>query len=551
MVGLYLKSWVWIASLAFTLLYGAMFAKSWRLNRIFRESSVKRVVIRDQTLIAVVASLLVVDITLLGVWQAVDPLTGTFLHIKNQMKGQSSLLGKTAEDPPVIHAARVCSCRYFPAWATVMLIYKTAMLVYGAYLSWSIRHVTLPSMNDSPCIVLSCHVTMITACLGIAMATLFRETPDLLYASIASAVWIWTTVTLMLIFIPKVNLWRKKSDEESLKFAIASQVYNSSEQTYEKIEEEMYHLVAENRALKKSLSTKDMTIQSLQLHVVTAQDKLLKLVELDERETNEKRDSGFEVDTSGSSTHENDSGHAGSLTVTSFDVTKINGTLAELNDSFISEVDTDIAEPFRARIMTRQMSRNSVYSCGSERYSEIARELETVGSITHKLRTTIHSELSCCQQRKSHIYDMISSRQDIVGSIADNFQLGDDYDTHSFISSYLRRAATLSLFSYSTQGRSDDNVSQYSTAHSSISRISRHSGYCTSCDSLNAIGNDKFYPSSPKFKRHRRRHGRRRSRRSRWKQEPRDKVYTIQEPREPMKNVTNLAVRREIISTFV
>lgn len=58
----------------------------------------------------------------------------------------------------------------------------------------------------------------------------------------------------LLFLCCQIRLWKKKNaEEDSLKVSISSQVYSSPGQTFEQLEEEMYHLVAENRALKKSL----------------------------------------------------------------------------------------------------------------------------------------------------------------------------------------------------------------------------------------------------------------------------------------------------------
>ena len=48
-------------------------------------------------------------------------------------------------------------------------------------------------------------------------------------------------------------LWRN-SEEEIMKISLASQIIYSPNQSIDQVEEEMYHLVGENRSLKKSLA---------------------------------------------------------------------------------------------------------------------------------------------------------------------------------------------------------------------------------------------------------------------------------------------------------
>ncbi len=49
-------------------------------------------------------------------------------------------------------------------------------------------------------------------------------------------------------------MWWKKSDDEMAKIKVASQVISSHNQSVDQVEDEIFHLLAENRTLKKSLS---------------------------------------------------------------------------------------------------------------------------------------------------------------------------------------------------------------------------------------------------------------------------------------------------------
>lgn len=100
-----------------------------------------------------------------------------------------------------------CTSQYLPIWFFVLLVYKGVLLFYGTYLSWVIRHVTLPSMNDSTCIIISCHVTTIVSAAAVSLAVIFKEWPDVVYTSFSAAVWLSTTVTLSVEFLPKVSYY--------------------------------------------------------------------------------------------------------------------------------------------------------------------------------------------------------------------------------------------------------------------------------------------------------------------------------------------------------
>ncbi|XP_070183606.1 gamma-aminobutyric acid type B receptor subunit 2-like, partial [Littorina saxatilis] len=65
----------WVLALGFTLAFGAMFSKTWRVHAIFTNLKLNRKVIKDYKLILVVMILVMLDVALLVAWQVVDPFT--------------------------------------------------------------------------------------------------------------------------------------------------------------------------------------------------------------------------------------------------------------------------------------------------------------------------------------------------------------------------------------------------------------------------------------------------------------------------------------------
>ena len=60
-------------------------------------------------------------------------------------------------------------------------------------------------------------------------------------------------------------MWWKKSDDEMAKIKVASQVISSPNQSVDQVEDEIFHLLAENRTLKKSLS--EVSVKKVQLNI--------------------------------------------------------------------------------------------------------------------------------------------------------------------------------------------------------------------------------------------------------------------------------------------
>ena len=100
---------------------------------------------------------------------------------------------------------RTCSSDYSSIWWSAIYIYKTFILLYSAYLSWAIRAVTIPSMNDSVAIILSCLVTTFTGSATAAICVAFADRPNVTSTVTMVSIWLCTTFTLCVVYIPKVK----------------------------------------------------------------------------------------------------------------------------------------------------------------------------------------------------------------------------------------------------------------------------------------------------------------------------------------------------------
>jgi len=63
----------WILMAGFSLSFGAMFSKTWRVHSIFTDLKLNKKVIKDYQLFMVVGVLLAIDIAIITTWQIADP----------------------------------------------------------------------------------------------------------------------------------------------------------------------------------------------------------------------------------------------------------------------------------------------------------------------------------------------------------------------------------------------------------------------------------------------------------------------------------------------
>jgi gamma-aminobutyric acid type B receptor len=64
---------IWTLMAGFTLAFGSMFSKTWRVHSIFTDVKLNKKAIKDYQLFMVVGVLLTIDIAILTTWQVIDP----------------------------------------------------------------------------------------------------------------------------------------------------------------------------------------------------------------------------------------------------------------------------------------------------------------------------------------------------------------------------------------------------------------------------------------------------------------------------------------------
>lgn len=79
------------------------------------------------------------------------------------------------------------------------------MLVFGAVLAWQTRQVKMLAVNDSKLIGLAIYNVAIFATIGAAITSIVYDRPDAFFGLTSVFIIFPTTVTVCLIFVPKVS----------------------------------------------------------------------------------------------------------------------------------------------------------------------------------------------------------------------------------------------------------------------------------------------------------------------------------------------------------
>jgi hypothetical protein len=194
------SSFLWLVNLGFMLLFCSLFAKTWRVYRIFSGAHLKVVKISNIKLLILTAAVVAFDIILIGVWQGVSPLVPV----------QYDRIIGTEQ-----HVFTHCSVE--PSGAGMILVglvgaEKAGLLLFGAIMAFSTRNVK-GTFNESAAISWSIYNTLMSALIGVAIIVFVSAVEDALILLVL-IVLTWIVLSAWgLIFGPKFHLLMQ-SDEK-------------------------------------------------------------------------------------------------------------------------------------------------------------------------------------------------------------------------------------------------------------------------------------------------------------------------------------------------
>uniref|UniRef100_A0A915IDW6 G-protein coupled receptors family 3 profile domain-containing protein n=1 Tax=Romanomermis culicivorax TaxID=13658 RepID=A0A915IDW6_ROMCU len=207
---------IWSLSFGFTLAFGSMFSKTWRVHSIF---------------------------------------TNIKLNKKTYME-------KNLKIEPHIEA---CYSPHAVIFQGLLMVFKGLQLISGCFLAWETRHVNVPALNDSKYIGASVYNVVVMCTLGVPISFVLRDHVNASYILISVFIVFCTTLTLGLVFIPKiVELVRNpKTDMNDRRFrrtmlasrhpSLRREISLNSIEDYR---ERLNHVERENSLWKKTLQEK-------------------------------------------------------------------------------------------------------------------------------------------------------------------------------------------------------------------------------------------------------------------------------------------------------
>ncbi|CAH0561231.1 unnamed protein product [Brassicogethes aeneus] len=191
---------VYLLSAGCSLTFGSMFAKTYRVHRLFTyigAGLVKDKLLKDKKLIALIFIPLIIDGIILSLWSLVDPMHRNLYNLTLQI---------SQEDSGVVYQPQVeiCKSQNTYGWYIALYGYKALFLVMGVFMAWETRHVKIPSLNDSQYIGI-CVYSAVFSAIIVVLSSFISEYVVFSYIARSVSILTSTTVTLFLLFLPKLK----------------------------------------------------------------------------------------------------------------------------------------------------------------------------------------------------------------------------------------------------------------------------------------------------------------------------------------------------------
>ncbi|XP_064483101.1 gamma-aminobutyric acid type B receptor subunit 2-like [Ornithodoros turicata] len=245
----------------FSLAFGAIFIKTYRVHHIFIRASsgvIKNKLLQDQQLIALVCLLVVIDCAIVTLWVTFDPMERTLRSLTMQ-------ISKTERDVVYLPQREQCYSEHMAKWLGALYIYKGLLLVVGCYMAWETRNVQIPALNDSQYIGLSVYNAVITSAIVVALANIISvERYTLTFVLVGSLIFVSTTTTLCLLFLPKIHAILSNTDVETVVASSEVRVeFNTRRFAIDERRELFYRAEVQNRAYGREVMELDAEIARL------------------------------------------------------------------------------------------------------------------------------------------------------------------------------------------------------------------------------------------------------------------------------------------------
>ncbi|XP_011683600.1 gamma-aminobutyric acid type B receptor subunit 2-like [Strongylocentrotus purpuratus] len=185
-----------------------MFTKMWRVYNIVINKRTMRKVIKDRHLVAIIVVLLLIDIVILVTREIVDPS-----HVIDELIEQPRTQKDRDNFVLYIHVYRRCSTKYNTIWTVILAVYKSFIMIFGAFLSFQTRTVSLPGLNDSYYVGISIYNACLCCAVAVPLSLFNINSLNVTYIVTSGFIIFCATTILCTLFLPKFSALYRQQHE--------------------------------------------------------------------------------------------------------------------------------------------------------------------------------------------------------------------------------------------------------------------------------------------------------------------------------------------------
>ncbi|KAJ8953710.1 hypothetical protein NQ314_007320 [Rhamnusium bicolor] len=254
----------WTLMAGFSLAFGAMFSKTWRVHSIFTDVKLNKKSYQGLSVIHGGGSS-----ALHRPGHNDNLASGGSLLQRHETNGTiffQYLPHPSNEDIIIIPENEYCASEHQTIFVGSIYAYKGLLMIFGAFLAWETRHVSIPALNDSRHVGLSVYNVAIMCICGAAVALVLVDHQDAMFLIIGVFVMFCTTATLWLVFVPKMLELRRNpggSIDKRFRPTLRPMSKTRRDSSASELETKLKDVKSLNSKFRKTLLDKESELQML------------------------------------------------------------------------------------------------------------------------------------------------------------------------------------------------------------------------------------------------------------------------------------------------
>lgn len=259
----------WCLNIGFSLFFGSMFWKVWQ-SYVLSTRNAPPLGKTNRQVFTTVGSFCLIDVIILTIWKLHEPMDRTTVKIKEQSGPELNM----GDDIIVELKIEYCQANFY--WYYLIFCYKGLLLVFGLFLAYETRVVKLRQLNDSK-LVGMCIYNVAIMCFitgPVSLVNLMRQQANYHYLFVSITIIFCCSLSMILIFIPKVVEYLRRRKRQSTGSAGPSGSSIIHDERSSRDDEEQFNkLEKENRELAEKIREKDSQMKAMIARIEEAREK--------------------------------------------------------------------------------------------------------------------------------------------------------------------------------------------------------------------------------------------------------------------------------------